>query len=287
VVVPNSVTHLGDGCFSACEQMTAADISGSVDTIPESCFANCTALKDITLHDGVKVLGKECFSSCALTGVHIPETVTATGTGCFQHCYSLTAVDMPKSLTAWPDECFYGCKALTAVTVPEGVTSLGQRCFYMCQGVKTIDLPNTLESIGGGCFGWCKALTAVTIPESVKSIGENCFYYYLKTLTCCQKTPAEGITETSFDATALPKTLLYVPKGCMDNYKNTKPWSMFGCIKEYNGGTDAVTAPTSDVQKVEYFTTDGQRARTDAKGVVISKSTLSDGRTVVNKVIRR
>jgi hypothetical protein len=178
---------------------------------------------------------------------------------------------------------------MVTMVVPEGVKSLGQACFYSCQGLKTVELPNTLDSIKAFCFQWCRYLTTLTIPKSVKYIGEKCFVHNLKTVKCCWETPPDSIAVTAFESSALPNTLLYVPKGCTDNYKSKEPWSKFGCIKEYDadGDVNGVTAPTGDMLKVEYFTTDGHRAATNARGLVISRKTYSGGRTAVGKELRR
>ena len=59
--IPNSVTSLGDECFSGCSGLTSITLPNSVTSLGEYCFSNCSGLTSITLPNSVTSLGYGCF----------------------------------------------------------------------------------------------------------------------------------------------------------------------------------------------------------------------------------
>ena len=131
--IPNSVTSLGDGCFSGCSGLTSITIPSSVTSLGVCCFSGCSRLTSITIPNSVTSLGEYCFSDCSgLTSITIPNSVTSLGNGCFWFCSGLTSITIPNSVTRLGNQCFYECSGLTSITIPNSVTSLGDGCFYNC-----------------------------------------------------------------------------------------------------------------------------------------------------------
>ena len=64
VVIPNSVTSLGDCCFSGCSGLTSITIPNSVTSLGGYCFSGCSGLTSITIPNSVTSLEYSCFWSC-------------------------------------------------------------------------------------------------------------------------------------------------------------------------------------------------------------------------------
>jgi hypothetical protein len=158
VIIPDSVTTIGQAAFRNCYNLPSVIISDSVTTIGRSAFWNCTSL----------------------TSVYIPDSVTDIGSSAFWNCRSLTSVYIPEGITAIGDWAFFSCKSLTSVTIPNSVTTIGNSAFagmYDAMGLKTVIFAegSRLDTIGNNAFGYCSNLTDITIPEGVTSIGNTPF----------------------------------------------------------------------------------------------------------------
>ena len=91
VVIPNSVTSIGDCAFSGCSSLTSVTIPNSVTTITSAAFGGCSSLTSITIPNSVTSIGDEAFSDCtSLTSINIPNSVTSISDGTFGGCTNLT-----------------------------------------------------------------------------------------------------------------------------------------------------------------------------------------------------
>ncbi|MBR5205918.1 MAG: leucine-rich repeat domain-containing protein, partial [Alistipes sp.] len=75
------------------ELVTNLIIPDSVTTIGEYAFYNCDSLTSIIIPDSVTTIGDAAFSGCdSLTSIFIPDSVTTIGEYAFYDCDSLTSV---------------------------------------------------------------------------------------------------------------------------------------------------------------------------------------------------
>ena len=153
VVIPDSVTSIGDWAFFDCLSLTSITIPDSVTSIGDWAFCKCTGLTSIT----------------------IPGNVTSIGEYAFRDCNSLASITIPDGVTSIGSEAFFGCSSLTSITIPDSVTSIGNYAFCYCTGLTSITIPNSVTSIGEYAFEYCSSLLSLTIPGSVTSIGECAF----------------------------------------------------------------------------------------------------------------
>ena len=109
--------------FKDCSSLQSVVIPDSVTEIGDYAFSDCTSLQSIVLPDSVTEIGYKAFSGCkSLQSVVIPDSVTYIGDRAFEGCKSLQSVVIPDSVTKIGRNTFAYCSSLHPVVIPEGVT---------------------------------------------------------------------------------------------------------------------------------------------------------------------
>lgn len=175
VIIPDSVTTIGEYAFSGCFALKTITIPNSVTTIGNSAFSYST-LASVTIPNSVTTIGECAFNNCkSLTSVTIPNSVTTIEDGAFASCESLTSVTIPNSVTTIDHSAFFNCSSLKSITIPNGVTYIGPKAFEGCTSLTSVKIPNSVTYIGSNAFEDCTSLKSVKIPNGVKEIGVSVF----------------------------------------------------------------------------------------------------------------
>ena len=64
IVIPSSVTSIGDGAFSFCRSLSEIVIPSSVTSIGDWAFSNCDSLSEIVIPSSVTSIGDSAFTNC-------------------------------------------------------------------------------------------------------------------------------------------------------------------------------------------------------------------------------
>ena len=145
--------------------VTSVVIPSSVTSIGDSAFQECTNLASITIGNGVTSIGTYAFRYCRqLTSVTIGNSVTSIGNHAFYGCTSLTSIIIPNSVTSIGGNAFYGCTSLTSIIIPNSVTSIGNNAFQSCTNLTSITIPSSVTSIGNNAFSYCTRLVTAYLP---------------------------------------------------------------------------------------------------------------------------
>ena len=185
IVIPNSVTNIGDYAFSGCRSLTDIVIPDSVTNIGDCAFWNCRSLTDIVIPNSVTSIGDNAFEYCeSLTDIVIPDSVTSIGKWAFEGCSSLSSVVIPDSVTSIGNHAFAYCESLTDIVIPDSVTSIGDNAFAYCESLTDIVIPDSVTSIGDNAFRHCSSLSSVVIPKSVVNLNGNPFCRWDGELKC-------------------------------------------------------------------------------------------------------
>ena len=250
LVIPNSVTSIGDTAFYGCSGLTSVTIGSGVTSIGREAFWNCSGLKKVIVKDiaawcGIKFDG---YGSNPLEFA--------------RHIYSnedteITNLVIPNSVTSIGGSAFVWCSSLTSVTIGSGVTSIGDGAFEGCPGLTSVTIPNSVTSIGRGAFSGCSGLTSITIGSGVTSVGNRAFDGVdIPTIISLIENPFTIKGKTSnfrtFSQNTFLNATLYVPKGTIDKYKATDGWKDFLFIEEGTGGGDTPTTQKCEKPTISY-----------------------------------
>jgi hypothetical protein len=81
----------------------------------------------------VTEIRNDAFGGCrGLTGITIPDSVTAIGFAAFADCRSLNGITIPAGVRPIGDCAFAGCINLTSVIIPAGVRTIGKYVLVGC-----------------------------------------------------------------------------------------------------------------------------------------------------------
>jgi len=248
LVIPNSVTSIGDTAFYGCSGLTSVTIGSGVTSIGREAFWNCSGLKKVIVKDiaawcGIKFDG---YGSNPLEFA--------------RHIYSnedteITNLVIPNSVTSIGGSAFVWCSSLTSVTIGSGVTSIGDGAFEGCPGLTSVTIPNSVTSIGRGAFSGCSGLTSITIGSGVTSVGNRAFDGVdIPTIISLIENPFTIKGKTSnfrtFSQNTFLNATLYVPKGTIDKYKATDGWKDFLFIEGITNGIANIPAQAVLIQSV-------------------------------------
>jgi len=189
IIIPNSVTSIGEYAFWGCSSLTSITIPDSVTSIGDYAFRACSSLTSITIPDSVTSIGRSAFekcdalerinytgdiaSWCGISGVRYLIGEVYIGN---QKLQEMTDIIIPNSVTSIGEYAFENCSNLTSVTIPGNVTNIGEFAFFNCSSLTSVTIGNGVTSIGGAAFGGCNSLTSVIIPDSIMNVGSEAFY---------------------------------------------------------------------------------------------------------------
>lgn len=249
LTMPETVKTIGLFTFYGCSGLTTIKIPNAVTSIGSNAFTGCTRLTSIILSNKITSIGDWTFASCvSLNNITIPNTVTSIGNYAFLGCGELTSLTIPTSVKTIGESAFSSCIKLTSITIPSLITSIGNGAFSNCSGLSSITIPNSLTTIGDWAFLGCNKLTKVSIPNTVTTIGYGAFYDCsgLISINVNVITPVI-LSSTVFTSVNKDDCTLIVPVDSKSAYEVASVWKDFFKIVE----TEPVVTDIIDHTKVE------------------------------------
>ncbi len=166
IVIPETVTSIGDRAFAYC-----SNVSNLYYDVPYSAEKDA---KDIFTEIGV-----DSETVNVTFGPHVgnvPDNIFKFNHSSFSSKHSkITAVVFEGEITSIGNSAFYYCDALKYITLPNSLDSIGDAAFYHCDALQSLDIPDSVVFIGTSAFEYCSGMKTLTVPENVESIGSRAF----------------------------------------------------------------------------------------------------------------
>lgn len=243
IILPDTLTSIGEGAFCNNIYLTNINLPQSLETFGEKSFYGCWNLESITIPNSVSNIDdstsafEKCISLTDITFVRDNNSLTSLPTRMFFNCISLSNVYFNNiSIDSIPVECFFNCKYLQKLEIigkdhndneikisnrlPDDVTIIHKSAFSYCAKIPNLEFPTNLEKIHMNAFKNCRNLIFNTFPSSVEYIGYSSF-------NGCEQIPSllfqninTRITLYAFhNCTNLRKVVLPHGSEYIDNYK--------------------------------------------------------------------
>ena len=188
VVVPDSVTEIGDLCFSGDNYLVSLTLPDGLAELPYGALESCMRLYDFDLPQGLKKISASALQyNYYLTHLTLPSSLTEIEQLNFIGLYGLQSLTLAEDNAAFKlDEtngllmtadgtrllhCFSDIVPAEEIILPEGVKIVDPFAFHYDYDVKRVVLPEGVETIGAMAFAMCPNLTEIVIPASVTDIG--------------------------------------------------------------------------------------------------------------------
>lgn len=188
VVVPDSVTEIGNLCFSGDNYLVSLTLPDGLAELSYGALESCYSLLDFDLPKGLKTIGEGALQSIFyLTHLTIPAGVADIEQMNFLMMHGLEEVSVAEGSTSFTYDaengllmtadkarllhCFFHLAPQKEIILPEGMKTIDPFAFHYDVTVEKIVLPEGTERIGLLAFGICPKLTEIVIPASVTAIG--------------------------------------------------------------------------------------------------------------------
>ena len=303
LVIPNSVTYIGESAFAYC-YIDQVIISDNVEHLSNYCFSECfiddihlparlkhigyaalnnNTLRNLELPNSLETIEGKAFHGLSKKSLVIPESVRRIDPFAFEFIL-VDTLDIRPRLDSIPRAAFYSSQSLVKLILPPTIKRIGRSAFYECYRLKDCLLPEGLEEIEAWALAGADNMKEWHIPASVRKIDWAAFsvpnfsshtvYMY------AEEPPADTHLEAFADWT-MEKSVLYVPEGSLEVYRQTAPWSYFGTILEFQPTIINTPQRPFEDMDVRYYDLQGRPTAPEAHGVCIMRT--PDG---VRKVIR-
>ena len=198
VVLPDSVTEIGDGAFYFNRHLASVVLPASLKKLSGFGY---TALTSIQIPSSVTHIGSYAFQDAKFTSVVIPDSVIEIGNNAFagpavwstsvnsmgQTHYtqsSLTSLTLGAGVVSIGDYAFAGAN-ITSLTLPSSVTTVGMKAFYNCTQLTSLVIQSSAitydtsyPAFGSSSYSSLAPITSITLPT-----GSDC--YQLTRLSQC------------------------------------------------------------------------------------------------------
>ena len=211
VIIPNTVTRIGD-----------------------HCFAQCKSLDLIVIPTSIKDIGNYAFQGVQIKKLNIRNSVRSIGDFCFMGAVISEEFKFSNQVTTIPNQAFNSFECHAPLTFIDRLKVIGFAAFYKCKGStlpQTISLYEARE-IHNLAFQ-SSSVTYIELSSSIDVLGIKMFDNCNDNLVVRCFTYAPLTSKEDAFGNLGEKATLVVPKGTKIVFKNLAPWSIFPNIEEW------------------------------------------------------
>ena len=155
IIIQKGVLGIGTRAFSECKKIKEILIPNSVTEIGDQAFGYCISLTKIIIPDSVIKIGVGAFEDCnSLESAIISSNATIMERWIFSGCKSLKGIVIPNGVIKIGAEAFINCDSLKEILIPfsNNIKQIGSFIFKNCQELKKIDIPKSIIYIS--CYAF-------------------------------------------------------------------------------------------------------------------------------------
>ena len=188
------------GQFYGCSSLESVVLPETVTNLGNCAFCDCSNLKSINLPESITNLGRWTFRGChelIIENLYLPNLSTiysdsfygyGTDQGSFPYIKNITSLGKITTLPAGNPAAGMGTFAsftgLQSINLHEGITNIGACAFYNCTSLPNITLPSTITNIGRWSFRYCSALAYIICLSTVPpTLYDGQVFQYCSSLT--------------------------------------------------------------------------------------------------------
>lgn len=215
------VTSSGE--FLGCSSLESVVLPETLTNLGNCTFCNCTKLKTINFPGSITTIGCWVFRNChelTIENLYLPNLVSIKADSFYGQGIANSSFPYIKNITS-----------LGSITsLPAGDAAAGYGTFSSFTGLLSVNLHEGLVSIGTNTFCNCRSLPNITLPSTLTSIRRWAFRYCtaLEYIVCLSTTPPTLYDGQVFQYDTL-FTKIYVPysedHSILDAYKAATNWS--------------------------------------------------------------
>lgn len=240
--------------FCSGSSITSLMIPNTVTEIGDSAFRDCSSLEKLSLPASVTKIGNNAFAGCSdLTAITIPGTVKEIGESAFSYCSSVTLIQIAEGTEVLQNSAFSGCSSAAVITLPSTLTAIGEYVFSDNNQLKELIVPENVKSMGRNMLEGCNAIEKLTVPYAGLTAGDrstlnDLFYSVPETLTSLEITGGESIPEnycnsiTSLTELKLSDSITSVGNYAFDRCENLADITMSENITQVGNSAFSNTA---------------------------------------------
>ena len=102
IIIPSSVTQIGECSFCDCIELKSIKVSGSVNRISANAFSGCNKLEFVNLANGVSYIDEAAFSHCGnIIEITLPKSLKKIGEYAFSECNNIKDIYYNGNKTEW------------------------------------------------------------------------------------------------------------------------------------------------------------------------------------------
>ncbi|MBP3739777.1 MAG: leucine-rich repeat domain-containing protein [Bacteroidales bacterium] len=160
LVLPGTVTRIGNSAFLDCDGITSITIPASVRSIGSFAFYGIDSLSAVVFN----------AANCTVMSTESPFRLNWDESG------KPLTVTFGQSVVRVPDHLFYGCGQLVDVVFGGAVADIGEEAFRGCGSLHNLTLGSSVRVVGRDAFNSCDSVTTLSLPASLDSIADGAFW---------------------------------------------------------------------------------------------------------------
>lgn len=177
VVLNDGLKAIAESAFKQTENLSEISIPDSVKHIGSGCFA-CSGIKSVKLPENsafTAILWETFFGCKNLETVKLPDSVNVIDDYAFSECTSLRSINLDKVQVI--DSSAFAKTALEYITL--SARKIGSEAFAQCENLKKADLSGIdTKKVDSRLFFECINLSKISLPKNqIKIFGGDCFYH--------------------------------------------------------------------------------------------------------------